>query len=71
LITALDASGRLIQNNGLPINGQYVNRGYSTELLNLTSWTQNYLTSGTFSFTVRAENVAGFTSSTVTINFPT
>lgn len=70
LVTALDSSGKLIQVNGLPILGHYVNQTYSSELLNLTSWTQYYLGSGTCSFTVRAENVAGFTSSTVTINFP-
>lgn len=70
LVTALDSSGKLIQVNGLPLNGHYVDRGYSSELLNLTTWTQYYLTSGTCTFTVRAENVAGFTSSTVTINFP-
>lgn len=70
LISALDTSGKLIQKDGFPITGQYVNRSYSTELLNLTSYTQQYLNPGTYTFTVRAENVAGFTSSSVTINFP-
>ena len=69
LITALDTNGNLITIDGNPLRGHYVNRTYTAELLNLTSWTQNYLNSGTYTFTVRAENVAGSTSSSLTINF--
>jgi len=70
LITAVNTSGALINGDGTLLRGHYVNRSFSNELYNTTSWTQQYLDPGTYSFTVRAENVAGFTSSTVTINFP-
>jgi hypothetical protein len=71
LVQAVDSTGRFLQVNGLPLTGQYLNRGYGWELINLTTWTNYFLNSGTYTFTVRAENVAGFTSSTITINFPT
>ena len=69
-VTATDTNGDLLSSDGLRLTGQYLNKSWTAELHNTTSWKQNYLNPGTYTVTVRAENVAGFTSSTVTINFP-
>ncbi len=70
LVTSLDSSGRLLFPDGQPIQGQYVDRGHSTNLINTNTYTQNYLTAGTHSFRVTAVNVAGTTSSVISVNFP-
>lgn len=69
LVTSSDNSGRFLSQDGSILRSPYFNTSYGGELLNLTSYSQTYTDSGTYTFTVRAENVAGFTSSTVVINF--
>lgn len=70
LVTSKDESGKILNVDGSISGGFYVERQYTTDLYNLTSFTQNYINSGTYTFTVTAINVAGSTTSTVTINFP-
>ena len=41
----------------------------TTYVYNTTSWTQPFQATGSYTFTVRGENVVGSTSSTLTINF--
>ena len=69
IITSKDGSGKLLNVDGTPLSGQYVTRNYTTEVFNLTSYSQGYLDVGTYTLTVAAVNVAGSTSSTVTFNF--
>ena len=69
LITSKDASGNLLNVDGAPLRGQYVTRDYTTEVFNLTSYSQGYLDAGTYTLTVTAVNVAGSISSTATFNF--
>jgi hypothetical protein len=69
LITSKDGSGNLLNVDGAPLRGQYVTRDYTTEVFNLTSYSQGYLDAGTYTLTVTAVNVAGSISSTATFNF--
>lgn len=70
LVTSIEQNGKTLQSDGLPLQGQYVNRNWTSNLINLTTYDQSYLNPGTYTFTVTALNVAGSTSSTVTLNFP-
>ena len=70
-LTSKDESGRTLNQDGAPLQGFYVERTYTTNLFNLTTYNQSYLNPGTYTFTVNGTNIAGSTTSTVTINFPT
>lgn len=68
-VTSMSSQG-ILQKDGTRLLGQYVDRSYSENLINLTNYVQSYLNPGTYTFTVTTKNVAGYISSTVTINFP-
>jgi hypothetical protein len=69
IVTSKDGSGNLLGIDGAALRGQYVTRNYTTELFNLTSYSQGYLDAGTYTLTITAVNVAGSISSTTTFNF--
>lgn len=70
IVTSKDEAGRLLHTDGSRLQGFYVERTYTTNLINLTTYNQSYLNPGTYTFTLTGVNVSGSTSSTVTINFP-
>jgi hypothetical protein len=64
-VTASSSQGVLNTFGAVPV-GQY-SLSSTSYIFNQTAWTQNFPGSGTYSFTVRAENVAGSIASSITI----
>ena len=70
IVTSTDQFGKLLDRNGLKIQGYYVNQKTFTEnLFNNYAYKQTFLTAGTYSISVSAHNFGGSTTSTATINF--
>jgi hypothetical protein len=69
LVDVRTESGTLLNLDGLPLQGPYVTRNYTTDLVNKTSVSAAFLNPGTYSITITGKNVAGSTSSTATFNF--
>jgi len=67
-VTITDVNGDVMGINGTKFVAPY-SKGYTTYLVNQYSYSQNLLSNGTYSVTVAGTNVAGSTSSTITINF--
>ncbi len=65
MITA-NGSGGVVNTFGQYESGPNY-KGYTNILFNTTSWSQVFINPGTYTFTVIAQNVAGSTSSTITI----
>jgi hypothetical protein len=69
LVTVRTEGGSLLSLDGLPLQGPNVTRNYTINLINETSVTAAFLSSGTYSITITAQNVAGSISSTATFSF--
>lgn len=69
VITAKDANGALLDESGNLLRGPYVTRTFTTNLTNVTLWSQPFISTGTYSVTLTAQNVAGVLTASYTINF--
>lgn len=68
LVTVKDSSGNLLDKNGGRLQGPYV-PSWTVNYPNIYAHSQGFLTSGTYTVMVTAQNFGGSTSSTATINF--
>lgn len=68
LVTVKDSSGSLLDKNGGKLQGPYV-PSWTVNYPNTYAHSQGFLTSGTYTVMVTAQNFGGSTSSTATINF--
>jgi hypothetical protein len=68
--TAISPNGYILQKGGAKLEGFFVDRTYGDVLFNVTNYSQSHLSSGTYSITVTAVNVAGSSSSTINIFIP-
>lgn len=66
LVSVSNSTG-LINEFGLKIGGLNP-RTFTANVFNQTSWTQPFIATGSHTFTLTAQNVAGSTSSTITVN---
>ena len=69
-VTVKNEGGQLLNLDGTPLQGMYVNeKTYTTDLFNQTSVSMGFVNPGTYSVMVTGKNIAGTTSSTATFNF--
>jgi hypothetical protein len=69
LVEVRTEGGALLNVDGLKLQGQYVTRTYTTDLINKNYINVGFLEAGTYSVRVTAKNVAGTSASTATFNF--